>query len=840
MPINLDQTGPAHLLSTDEDGLILNGSPVISKSIHISNKFPTDFFGNVNQKLLWLDTGSAGISVFPLGGAANYILRTDGNGTISWIPPSSIDATKFHYVIDSNNVDNGNPGIGKILFVRDYGNGMNQSPYILISGSDKAGNNISGFIDSLTTYGNSTRRGYIKVEKENNPNFFQIFSFSTVTFYPVGYFKIDITNVRFNVSEENFGNNDPVSITFTPAGPEALTQDLSPYVLLTGTQTVTNKTIVNPIISGLYLSDSSIVFEGSSNDNFETTLVAIDPTNDRTIYLPDASTTLVGNDTTQTLTNKTLTAPNISDPNINLTANNANIEISSGVSSAFKSRINTSLSNQYSWTTNLYYDGTSWLKDDNNRGAWQLNKISESLIDVDNKVVLAYASIGTNVVSNYLVISGDGKVSMPANISSTTTATGTLVITGGVGISENTNIGGDVDIVGTLTAGFIESSPIGNTFRSSGKFTTLSATQLSEVVDTTESNSITTGALVVSGGLGIGKAINATGPMWLNTLDTTLVGGNPTETKLTGYSLVLQNNQAKLRVGPNYTAGDKDYIDIITQQDNPIITTTSDNFTIENVKEASSITLIATSGSVKIPATTLSTSLTTGALQVAGGMGVELDIHANDIFVYGQTGLTASSQVVSLKATQTLLNKTLNAPVLNSSILTGSVTANGSTGIQGQLLSSTGSGVAWTNPSNSEIMTYIKASDQTVNPSGDISWSETPSLIVGSVNGFGTMSSGGIFTFGTTGTYQIIINFSVSVLPNVPAGQTYPIVDFWVKKNNQNTTKYCQVLTNALRRGSVSEVISFNTNDTLILFVNQGLVFNGTTTASRLSIVRLA
>jgi hypothetical protein len=58
------------------------------------------------------------------------------------------------------------------------------------------------------------------------------------------------------------------------------------------TDTLTNKTITSPTISGLTLSDSAIVVEGSTTDNFETTLSFVDPTEDRTIYVPDANGTL--------------------------------------------------------------------------------------------------------------------------------------------------------------------------------------------------------------------------------------------------------------------------------------------------------------------------------------------------------------------------------------------------------------------------------------------------------------------------------------------------------------------------------------------------------------------
>jgi hypothetical protein len=79
----------------------------------------------------------------------------------------------------------------------------------------------------------------------------------------------------------------------------------------TDTQTLTNKTLTSPVITSLTLGDGNIVFEGATPDDFETTLTVVDPTADRTVTIPDATTTLVGTDTTQTLTNKTLTSPTI-------------------------------------------------------------------------------------------------------------------------------------------------------------------------------------------------------------------------------------------------------------------------------------------------------------------------------------------------------------------------------------------------------------------------------------------------------------------------------------------------------------------------------------------------
>jgi len=104
---------------------------------------------------------------------------------------------------------------------------------------------------------------------------------------------------------------------------------------LAGTETLTNKTLTNPtlttpnigVASGTSLTltgdlivqgttttidsttiavKTAFVFEGATNDSYETTLTVTDPTADRTLTLPDATDTLVGRATTDTLTNKSI------------------------------------------------------------------------------------------------------------------------------------------------------------------------------------------------------------------------------------------------------------------------------------------------------------------------------------------------------------------------------------------------------------------------------------------------------------------------------------------------------------------------------------------------------
>ena len=98
----------------------------------------------------------------------------------------------------------------------------------------------------------------------------------------------------------------------------AITQNGAVGVSADAPATLSNKTLASPIftgqVTGLELAFAqSIVFEGTTDDDFETTLSAGDPTADRTITLPNATGTValtsdisVTDSSTTTFSNKSI------------------------------------------------------------------------------------------------------------------------------------------------------------------------------------------------------------------------------------------------------------------------------------------------------------------------------------------------------------------------------------------------------------------------------------------------------------------------------------------------------------------------------------------------------
>ena len=183
--------------------------------------------------------------------------------------------------------------------------------------STVSGNNLTLAVDNTIITGSSSTT--LTNKTINGPD-------NTIT----NIANTSLANSSITVSDGS--NTSPVNLggTLTFAGTAnevnvvenagTVTIGMPDNVVITGNLTVNGTTTT--VNSSTIEITNSFTFEGTTSDNFETTLTVIDPTADRTVSLPNESGTVVLQDSTDTLTNKTITnaAINGSTGIINLTS----------------------------------------------------------------------------------------------------------------------------------------------------------------------------------------------------------------------------------------------------------------------------------------------------------------------------------------------------------------------------------------------------------------------------------------------------------------------------------------------------------------------------------------
>ena len=117
-------------------------------------------------------------------------------------------------------------------------------------------------------------------------------------------FAADSSSGQITLDSETMTIAGGTNITTAASGNTVTITLATNVVTLTGSQTLTNKTFTAPTISahtfssgtttsGMSIGASGIVFEGATADAHETTLTCVDPTQDNTITIPDATMTAI-------------------------------------------------------------------------------------------------------------------------------------------------------------------------------------------------------------------------------------------------------------------------------------------------------------------------------------------------------------------------------------------------------------------------------------------------------------------------------------------------------------------------------------------------------------------
>ena len=227
--------------------------------------------------------------------------------------------------------------------------------------STVSGNNLTLAVDNTIITGSSSTT--LTNKTINGPD-------NTIT----NIANTSLANSSITVSDGS--NTSPVNLggTLTFAGTAnevnvvenagTVTIGMPDNVVITGNLTVNGTTTT--VNSSTIEITNSFTFEGTTSDNFETTLTVIDPTADRTVSLPNESGTVVLQDSTDTLTNKTITnaAINGATGTINLTSTDNRIRSSYAGTGALPS--NTTYEGMFAWdsTGNAAYvaDDAGWIK----------------------------------------------------------------------------------------------------------------------------------------------------------------------------------------------------------------------------------------------------------------------------------------------------------------------------------------------------------------------------------------------------------------------------------------------------------------------------------------------
>ena len=273
-------------------------------------------------------------------------------------------------------------------------------------------------------------------------------------------------------------------------------------------------------------------------------------------------------------------------------------------------------------------------------------------VGISNALASHTLSVGSNLYvddygTNVLVVSGG--VGITDTTTSTSATTGALQVAGGISTQENLNVGAVAKVLSATdassktTGALIVSGGVGiskNIHALNANFEDVEADSVN-ITDTTQSNNQTTGALKVAGGLGVAGNVHC-GNLTL-TGNLTVTGNT---TVFNSNNLIVKDpiielgkgNLAGLDTGiimnNPLTGGNKGNVAMIYDfstsnlEIGHTLKGATDSVIVMNTSNTLSVNI---NGTLGVTGSTTSSSKTTGAVTIGGGLGVVGDIHATHV-----------------------------------------------------------------------------------------------------------------------------------------------------------------------------------------------------------------
>ena len=472
-----------------------------------------------------------------------------------------------------------------------------------------------------------------------------------------GEIGIETDTLKFKIGNGSAWNATSGYANVTPSG---LTNSLGDYILVSDQGTPGGPAELDAN-GDLIIPENSVILWNDDAYSFTTTLTATQPTANRTITIPNSSGTValtsdvtshtdltaahgatgavVGTTNTQTLTNKTLTSPKINE-DVALTATATELNYVDGVTSSIQAQI-------------------------------------------DTKAPLASPALTGTATAVNLTVSGDLVVNgTTTNLNSTNLVVEDKnVILGDTATpTDATADGGGITLKGTTdkTLNWVDATDSWTSSEhlnlASGKSLYLNGTLLKDATETLTNKTLT--SPVINTPTGITKS-----DVGLANVDNTTDLLKPVSTA-TQTALNLKANSSDITelaqdaVNTAIVAGvalTKTYDDVANT-----ITVDLDNTAVTAGSYGSSTAIPTFTVDAQGRLTAASTSALATALSIAGDTGTDtVSLLTDTVTVAGGTGITSAvtnntvtldidSTVATLTGTQTLTNKTLTSPVINT------------------------------------------------------------------------------------------------------------------------------------------------------------------------------